>query len=165
MDQKADAKLTPEIARELCQRTASTAVLDGSIAQIGTQYLLTLKATNCSSGELLASTEAQAESKSQVLSALGKATSEIRNKLGESLSTVQKFDTPLEQATTPSLEALQAYSLGRKASAGADWAAAVPFFQRAIRLDPNFAMACARLGTSLSNIGETNLGAENSRKA
>jgi len=165
MDQKADAKLTPEIARELCQRTASTAVLDGSIAQIGTLYLLTLKATNCSSGELLASTEAQAESKSQVLSALGKATSEIRNKLGESLSTVQKFDTPLEQATTPSLEALQAYSLGRKASAAADWAAAVPFFQRAIRLDPNFAMAYARLGTSLSNIGETNLGAENSRKA
>jgi len=165
MDQKPDAKLTPEIARELCQRTASAAVLDGSIAQIGTQFLLTLKATNCSNGELLASTEAQAESKSQVLSALGKAASEIRNKLGESLSTVHKFDTPLERATTPSLEALQAYSLGRKAMAGSEWAAAVPLFQRAIRLDPNFAMAYARLGTSYSNLGETELGAENSRKA
>jgi eukaryotic-like serine/threonine-protein kinase len=165
MDQKPDAKLTPEIARELCQRTASTAVLDGSIAQIGTQYLLTLQAANCSSGELLASTEAQAESKSQVLSALGKAASEIRNKLGESLNAVQKFDTPLERATTPSLEALQAYSLGRKAMAGSEWAAAVPFFQRAIRLDPDFAMAYARLGTSFSNLGETKLGAENSRKA
>ena len=85
-------------------------------------------------------------------------------KLGESLSTVQKFDTPLEQATTPSLEALQAYSLGRKASAGSDWAAAVPFFQRAIRLDPNFAMAYARLGTMYTNLGENTLGAENTRK-
>ena len=122
MGQKPDAKLTPEIARELCQRTGSAAVLDGSIAQIGTQYLLTLKAVNCASGESLASTEAQASDKNHVLDALGKTASEIRNKLGESLSTVQKFDTPLEQATTPSLEALQAYSLGRKASAGSDWA-------------------------------------------
>jgi eukaryotic-like serine/threonine-protein kinase len=164
MDQKADAKLTPEIARELCQRTGSTAVLDGSIAQIGTQYLLTVKAVNCSSGESLASTETQASDKNHVLDALGRAASEIRNKLGESLSTVQKFDTPLEQATTPSLEALQAYSLGRKASAGADWVAAVPLFQRAIRLDPNFAIAFARLGTCYTNLGETTLGAENTRK-
>ena len=165
MGQPADAKLTPAIARELCQRTSSAAVLDGSIAQIGTQYLVTLKAVSCSSGELLASTEAQASDKNHVLDALDKATSEIRNKLGESLSAVQKFDTPLEQATTPSLEALQAYSLGRKASAAADWVAAVPFFQRAIRLDPNFAMAYARLGTSYANIGESTLGAENTRKA
>jgi predicted Ser/Thr protein kinase/Flp pilus assembly protein TadD len=165
MDQKPDAKLTPEIARELCQRTGSAVVLNGSVAEIGTQYLLTLKAVNCANGELLSSTEAQASDKNHVLDALGKATSQIRNKLGESLSTVQKFDTPLEQATTPSLEALQAYSLGRKASAGADWVGAVPFFQRAIRLDPNFAMAYARLGTSYANFGETNLGAENTRKA
>ncbi len=165
MGQKPDAKLTPEIARELCQRTGSAAVLDGSIGQIGTQYLLTLKAVNCASGESLASTEVQASDKNHVLDALGKTASEIRNQLGESLSTVRKFDTPLEQATTPSLEALQAYSLGRKASAGADWVGAVPFFQRAIRLDPNFAMAYARLGTSYANFGETNLGAENTRKA
>ena len=165
MGQQPDAKLTPEIARELCQRTASAAVLDGSIAQFGTQYLLTLKAVNCVSGESLASTEAQASDKSHVLDALGKTASDIRNKLGESLSTVQKFDIPLEQATTPSLEALQAYSLGRKASAGAEWSAAVPFFQQAIHLDPNFAMAYARLGTVYWNLGEVTLGAENTRRA
>jgi eukaryotic-like serine/threonine-protein kinase len=107
MGQSAEAKLTPSIARELCQRTSGAAVLDGSIAQIGTQYLLTVKAVNCSSGESLASTETQASDKNHVLDALGKAASEIRNNLGESLSTVQKFDTPLEQATTPSLEVLQ----------------------------------------------------------
>ena len=165
MGQKPDAKLTPEIARELCQRTASALVLDGSIAQIGTQYLLTLKASDCSSGQSLASTEAQASDKNHVLDALGRATSEIRNNLGESLSTVRKFATPLEQATTPSLEALQAYSLGRKAMVGADWTAAVPFLQRAIRLDPNFAMAYARLGSCYWNLGETTLGAQNTRKA
>jgi eukaryotic-like serine/threonine-protein kinase len=165
MGQPVDTKLTPTIARELCQRTGSAAVLDGSIAQIGTRYLLTLKAVNCASGDTLASTEAQASDKSYVLDALGKTASEIRNKLGESLSTVQKFDTPLEQATTPSLEALQAYSQGQKAVAGSDFAAAVPFFQRAIRLDPNFAMARAKLGTSYRILGETTLGAENTRKA
>ena len=165
MDQKPDAKLTPDIARELCQRMGSSAVLDGSITQIGTQYLLTLKAVDCVSGESLASTEAQANDKNHVLDALGKSASEIRNKLGESLNTVQRFDTPLEQATTSSLEALQAYSLGRKAAAGSSWAAAVPFFQRAVRLDPNFGMAYARLGTCYSNLGEITLGAGNTRKA
>jgi eukaryotic-like serine/threonine-protein kinase len=166
MGQKPDAKLAPEIARELCQRTGSAAVLDGSITQIGTPYLLTLKAVNCASGESLASTEAEASDKGHVLDALGMTASEIRNKLGESLSTVQKFDTPPEQATTPSLEALQAFSLGHKTMVGkGDSAAAVPLFQRATRLDPKFAMAYARLGTSYSNIGETTLGAENTRKA
>jgi serine/threonine protein kinase/Flp pilus assembly protein TadD len=165
MGQPADTKLTPTIARELCQRTGSAAVLDGSIAQIGTQYLLTIMAVNCASGGSLASTEAQASDKNHVLDALGKTASEIRNKLGESLSTVRQYDTPLEQATTPSLEALQAYSRGQKAVAGIKFAAALPFFQRAIRLDPNFAMAHAKLGTSYSNIGETNLGAESTRKA
>jgi tetratricopeptide (TPR) repeat protein len=165
MGQPAEAKVTPAIAREICDRTRSTAVLEGSIAQIGAEYLLTLKTVNCSSGELLASTEGHVSNKNQVLDALGKATSEIRNRLGESLRTVQRFDTPLEQATTRSLEALQAYSLGRKAMAGSEWAAAVPFFQRAVRLDPNFAMAYARLGTSYSNLGETTLGVQNTRKA
>jgi serine/threonine protein kinase len=100
MGQNPDAKLTPEIARELCQRTSSAAVLDGSIAQIGTPYLLTVKAVNCANGESLASTEAQASDKNHVLDALGKTASEMRRKLGESLSTVQRFDTPLEQGTT-----------------------------------------------------------------
>ena len=102
------------LRRDLCQRSGSAAVIDGSIAQIGAQYLLTLKAVDCINGATLASTEAQASDKSHVLDALGKTASEIRNKLGESLSTVRKFDTPLEQATTPSLDALKAYSLGLK---------------------------------------------------
>jgi predicted Ser/Thr protein kinase len=166
MGQPADARLTSEVAREICERTASTAVLDGSIAQIGTQYNLILKAVACSSGESLASTEAQATDKNHVLDALGKAATEMRGKLGESLSTVQKFDAPLEQATTPSLEALQAYSLGMKALKGkTDFAAAVPLFQRAISLDVNFAGAYAFLGLSYSNLGETSLAAENGRRA
>ena len=166
MDQKPDAKLTPEIARELCQRMGSTAVLNSSISQIGTLYSLILKAVNCSNGNSIASTEAQASDKNHVLDALGKATSEIRVKLGESLSTIQKFDTPLEQATTPSLEALQAYSLGVKSMLGkGDFAAAVPFLQRAIFLDPNFAMAYALLGGIYFQSGETNLGIENTRQA
>jgi eukaryotic-like serine/threonine-protein kinase len=121
---------------------------------------------NCSNGESLASTETQASDKSHVLDALGKAASEIRNKLGESLSTVQKFDTPVEQATTPSLEALQAYSLGRKSMVGkVDNAAAAPLFQRAVSLDPNFAMAYTSLGNAYWALGETSLAAENERKA
>jgi serine/threonine protein kinase len=165
MGQKPDAKLTPEIARELCQRTASAAVLDGSIAQIGTQYLLTLKAVNCSSGELLASAEAQASDKNHVLEALGKTASEIRNKLGESLSTVQRFDTPLEQATTPSLESLQAYSLGTAKDLEGETVAGLPFFKRAIELDPNFAMAYVGLGYVYSGLGEPRLAVENFKKA
>jgi serine/threonine protein kinase/Flp pilus assembly protein TadD len=161
-----DVRLTPQIAREVCQRTQSTAVLDGTISQIGTEYLLTLKAVNCSSGETLASTEAQAEDKNHVLSALGKVATEIRSKLGESLSTVQKWDTPLQQATTSSLEALQAYNLGNKAIASGDSTAAVTFFQQAIRLDPKFAAAYSGLGTSYLNLGgEWILAAENIQKA
>jgi serine/threonine protein kinase/Tfp pilus assembly protein PilF len=165
MGQKPGAKLTPEIAREVCQRTGSAAVLDGSIAQIGSQYNMILKAVNCSNGKTLTSTEALASDKNQVLEALAKAASEIRNKLGESLSTVQKFDTPLEQATTPSLEALQAYSLGRKTAGEGDFAAAVPFFQRAISLDPNFAVAYLSLGIDYSTLRESTLAAESIGKA
>jgi eukaryotic-like serine/threonine-protein kinase len=165
MGQPADAKLSPEISREVCQRTGSKAVIDGTISQIGTQYSLILKAVNCSDGESLSSTEAEASDKSHVLEALAKAGSEIRNKLGESLSTVQKFDTPLIPATTPSLEAFQAYSLGRTLMMKDDNAAAVPFFQRAIDLDANFAMAYASLGTSYGNLGQTNLAAQSTKKA
>ena len=165
MGQKPDAKLTPEIARELCQRTGSAAVLDGSIAQIGTQYLLTLKAVNCASGESLASTEAQASDKSHVLDALGKTASEMRNRLGESLSTVRKFDTPLDQATTPSLDALRAFSSGRKVLSTTGSAAAIPFFNHAVELDPNFALAYAMLGRMYGDIGESGMAADYSRKA
>jgi len=166
MAHQPDARLTPDIARELCQRAGGAAVIDGSIAQIGTQYSLILKAVNCSSGESLASTEAQASDKDHVLDALGKAASEIRAKLGESLSTVQKLDTSAEQATTSSLEALQAYSLGVKAWFGGGGSpAAIPLFQRAIGIDPNFAAAYNGLGVNYYVSGETSLGRENIRKA
>jgi eukaryotic-like serine/threonine-protein kinase len=164
MGQPADAKLTPPIARELCQRAGSTAVIDGSIGQIGTQYLLTLKAVNCESGRSLASTEAQANDQNHVLEALGKMSVDLRNKLGESLSTVQKFDTPLEQATTPSLEALKAYSSGIRAlTTGSE--PPIPFFKRAIELDPNFAVAYAYLSIVENEILESGLAKEYSRKA
>ncbi len=166
MNQKPDAKLTPDIARELCQRTGSAAVLDGSIAQIGSQYSLILRAMNCSNGKSLTSTQALASDKSHVLAALAKSATEIRNKLGESLSTVQKFDIPLAQATTPSLEALQAYSAGYRAAIGeGDFTAARHLFQQAIKLDSNFAMAYLGLGLSSGAVGETALASENIRKA
>jgi eukaryotic-like serine/threonine-protein kinase len=162
MGQKPDAKLTPEIARQLCQRTASAAVLNGSIAQIGNPYLLTVKAVNCSNGATLASTEAQASDKNHVLDALGKTASDIRNKLGESLSTVQKFDTPLEEATTPSLEALKAFSSGKRATSPP---VAITFYKRAVELDPNFAVAYAWLGIWHTSIGEPTIAARYTRKA
>ena len=166
MGQPAGAKLTPEIGRDVCVRVGSKALINGSIAQIGTQYLLTLKAVNCMSGESLASADAQARDKNHVLDALGKTASEIRSKLGESLMTVQKFDTPIQQATTPSLEALQSFSLGWKTLVReGDSASAVPLLQQATTLDPQFAMAYASLGAAYSNLGEDNLASGNVRKA
>ena len=165
MGQKPDARLTPEVARELCQRTTSAAVLNGSIAQIGTQYLLTLKAVNCTSGESLASTQAQASDKNHVLDALGRTASEIRGKLGESLGSVRKFDTPLEQATTPSLEALQAYSLAQKQFFLMNYPQAGTLLQRATELDPTFALAYARLASLNSNNKQSEAMLENSAKA
>ena len=166
MNQKPDVKLTPEIARELCQRTGSAAVLEGSITQIGTPYLLTIKAVNCVNGKSLASAEAQASDKNHVLDALGKTASAIRTKLGESLSTLQKFDTPLEQATTSSLDALQAYSAGvRIVQRGDDNATALPFFQLAVKLDPNFAMAHAMLFGRYTEGRESNMSFEHIQRA
>src|SRR5260370_90870 len=166
MGQPADARLTPEIARELCQRTESAVVLDGSIASLGSQYVLGLKAGNGRTGDALAQEQVTADGKERVLKALGEAAVKRRGKLGESLITVEKYDTRVEQASTPSVEALQAYSLGWKTRVGkGDDAAAVPLLQRAIRLDPNFAMAYAALGASYYNLGETRLGAENTKKA
>ena len=154
MGHPAEAKLTAGLARELCQRTDSAAVLDGSIAQIGTQYLLTLKAVNCRNGQTVASTEAQASDKNHVIAALGELGSGIRGKLGESLATVKTFDRPLELVSTSSLEALQDYSIGRTMMDKQDAAAAVPFFQRAIAIDPSFAMAYASLGVVSYNYSE-----------
>jgi tetratricopeptide (TPR) repeat protein len=165
MGQPADTKLIQAIAREICQRTTSAAVLDGSIAKFGTQYLLTLKAVNCKSGETLASTEAQASDENHVLNALGKVSVEIRNKLGESLSTIQKFDTPLEEATTPSLEALKAYSLGMQTVRTKGPEAATPFYKHAVELDPNFAAAYAYLGVMASTTLEPSLSVDYRTKA
>ena len=166
MSQPKDARLTRELAREVCQRTGGAAVLNGSIAQIGTQYLLSLKAVNCSNGETLASTEAQASDKNHVLDALSKLASDIRSRLGESLSSVQKFDTPPENVTTPSLEALKAYSLGFQAyEFKTDYDGATAFFRRAIDLDPRFAMAYARLGNSYYMQGQGKQASEFIRKA
>ena len=166
MGQPADARLTPKIARELCQRAQGAAVLEGAIASLGSEYVLGLKAVNCRTGDSLAQEQRTATSKEQVLKVLDGAAVKIRSKLGESINTVEKYATPIEQATTTSLEALQAYSLGRKTAFGkGDMASAVPMLQRAIRLDPNFAMAYASLGVVYSNLGESNLAAENTRKA
>jgi DNA-binding winged helix-turn-helix (wHTH) protein/tetratricopeptide (TPR) repeat protein len=162
MERPANTRLTPEITREVCQRTSSAAALDGSIALIGTRYNLILKAVNCASGDLLASTEAQASDKNHVLDALGKTASEMRRKLGESLSTLQKYNVPLEQATTTSLEALQAYNFSQNTD---DDAAALAFLQRAIQLDPNFAMAYWAMAGPYTIIGESALAAESARKA
>jgi eukaryotic-like serine/threonine-protein kinase len=165
MGRPPDARITPEIGREICQRTGSAAVLNGSIAQIGTQYNLILKAVNCTSGESLASAETPASDKNHVLDALGKAASEMRSKLGESLSTVRKFDTPLEQGTTASLEALHAFTLGNEfVVRRGDSAGGVPFLLRAVQIDPNFAMAHIVLGFAYSNLGESLLAAASVRK-
>ena len=166
MAQPKEARLRGELVREVCQRTASSATIEGSISSLGTQYVLGLKAVNCRNGDLLADEQIVANGKEQVLRALGEAATKLRAKLGETLSTVQKFDTPLEQATTPSLEALQVYSLGQRSlAANADPATALPFFRRAIGLDPNFAMAYALLGLNSAYLGQTGLASENTRKA
>jgi eukaryotic-like serine/threonine-protein kinase len=166
MAQPKDARFTRELAREVCQRTASAASIEGSISSLGSQYVVGLKAVNCRSGDVLANEQATANGKEQVLKALGEAATKIRVKLGESLASVQKFDAPAENVTTPSLEALQAYSLGYQTQiVKRDNAAAIPLLQRAISLDSNFAMAYARLGTNYHNLGQTARAAENTRKA
>jgi serine/threonine protein kinase len=165
MGQSAEVRVTPKIAQELCQRTEGTATVEGSIAALGSQYILALNAVNCHTGDMLGREQITCEDKTHVLPALGTAVASLRAKLGESLNTVQKYDTPLEQATTSSLEALQAYSLGFKTKDTKGDGAAVPFFERAIQLDPQFAMAYALLGTSYQNLGQRGRGAAMITKA
>ncbi len=151
----AATKLTPEVVRELCLRAGSKAYLAGSIGSLGSEYVLELKAVNCQSGDTLAEAQVTAASKEKVLRALGEAASRMRTELGESLGTIQKFDVPLLQATTASLEALKAYSLGQKARhEKEDTAASQPYYKRAIQIDPNFAMGYDALGTNYSYDGE-----------
>ena len=152
MGREKGARITKETAREICVRSQSAVVLSGSIASLGSQFVIDLDATNCRTGDSLARAEEQATGKEQVLAALGKAATEIRGKLGESLSSIEKYDTPIEQATTNSLEALKVYSLGQKAKREKGDIVAIPLFRRAIELDPNFAIAYASLGGFVSEL-------------
>ena len=165
MTRPRDTKLTPDVARELCQRAGSKAYLAGSIAGLGSEYVLGLKAVNCQTGDTLAQEQVTAAREEDVLKALDQAATKLREKVGESFGTVQKYDTPLDQATTPSLEALKAYSLGNKTQRENGDTAAIPFYKRAIELDPKFARAYASLGASYSNLGETASASENVKKA
>lgn len=166
MGQNASVQLTPEIAREVCQRAGAAATLTGSISRVGARYDLILKAVDCARGDLLASAETQARDKNDVLDALGNVASEMRKKLGESLATAQKYNTPLAQATTPSLEALKSYTLGlNTVRQTGDFAASLNFFQRATELDPNFAMAYWAISDAFNTLGETASSAEYMRRA
>jgi serine/threonine protein kinase/tetratricopeptide (TPR) repeat protein len=157
-------RVTSDVARELCLRTGSKAVLSGSISTLGSQYIVGLDAVACNSGDNLAKEQAEAPSKEGVLKALDTAATAMRTRLGESLASVQRFDVPVE-ATTPSLEALKAYSMGITTSRTKGDAEAMPFLKRAIELDPNFAMAYVGLAVQYSNLGRASLAAENAKKA
>lgn len=164
MNRPANERLTQEVAREVCLRTNSKAMLMGSIAAVGDRYLIVVKAENCQSGDTLASAEATAGNRNKVLDALEGVGNQLRTKLGESLASVQKYDAPLAQATTSSLEALQAYSQGtriRYAGVGDPNS----YLKRALELDPNFAIAYAALGTYYYNLGQTSLASQNLKKA
>ncbi len=165
MGRQAGDRLTPDVTHEVCQRTGSKAMLTGSIAGLGSQYVVGLKAVNCDTGDVLAEAQEQAAGKEALLKALGNAAVSLRSKLGESLSTVQKYATPVEEATTPSLEALKAYSLGVKTRNAKGDTAALPFFKRAVELDPNFAMAYRAVSNAYRNLGEEGRATENARKA
>jgi tetratricopeptide (TPR) repeat protein len=165
MTRPADTKITPEVARELCQRAHSKAYLAGTIGSLGSQYVLGLKAVNCRSGDTLAEEQVTATSKEKVLDKLGQAASKLRGELGESLATVQKLDVPLSDATTSSLEALQAYSLSQKVQNEKGYAAALPYDQRAIQLDPNFALGYVAMGTDYNSLDEVGRASEYFTKA
>jgi len=165
MGRPADARLTPELGREICERTASAAVLDGSIASLGSQYVLGLRARNCRTGNVLDEEQVQAAKKEDVLNALSQIASKFRIRVGESLATVEKYNTPLEEATTPSLEALKAYSLALKVAYSTGFASGLPLLKRAVEIDPKFAKAYAHLGIFYGNIGEFALSTESISKA
>jgi DNA-binding winged helix-turn-helix (wHTH) protein/tetratricopeptide (TPR) repeat protein len=165
MGRPAGDRLTPEVTREVCLRTGSTTMLTGSIVGLGSQYVIGLKAVNCNTGDVLAEAQEQAAGKEAVLKALDAAAVSLRGKLGESLSSMQTYATPLEEATTRSLEALKAYSLGIKTDYVKGDTAALPFLKRAVDLDPNFAMAYSWISTLYFDLNEVGRAAENARKA
>jgi serine/threonine protein kinase/tetratricopeptide (TPR) repeat protein len=165
MAKPSGTSLTPDVASDLCQRVGGKAYISGSLVNLGTQYVIGLDAINCKTGDPLAQEQVTAENKEHILRALDEAATKLRKKLGESLSTMEKFDVPLDQATTPSLEALKALSVGVKTLQEKGSAAAIPFFKRAIELDPNFAAAYEALGISYSNLREPGLANENLQKS
>ena len=165
MKEPQDARLVPEIAKDLCVRIGSKVYIEGSITNFGNNYVIGLQAVDCSTGDLLAQQQVQETGKERVLDGLSSAAGKLRETLGESISSVRKFDTPLAQATTPSLEALRALSIGRDAMADGNNAAAVSWLQRAIANDPNFAVAYGGLFAAYGNLGESNLAQENAKKA
>jgi eukaryotic-like serine/threonine-protein kinase len=165
MDQPSEARLTSDMAQAVCVRTASAAVLDGSIASLGSQYVLGLRAKNCATGDILADEQAQAARKEDVLSTLSQIATRFRTRVGESLATVEKHSTPLEEATTPSLDALKAYSAATKALYSTGWVRAHPLYQRAVEIDPDFAMAHAEVGFGYSVMGESALARPSTLKA
>ncbi len=165
MGRQPDERLSSEVAREICQRAGITAMLTGSIAGFGSEYLLTVSAMDAASGETIAQVQQRAASKEAVLDALGKAASDLRSKLGESLSSIKKFDKPLEQVTTGSLEALKAFTLGEQRHLNNQDGDAIPFYQRAIELDPNFATAYMKLSVVYGNIGQDSRSEELGDKA
>jgi eukaryotic-like serine/threonine-protein kinase len=165
MGQPAAARLTPEIAREVCERTGSAAVLDGSIANLGSQYVLSLQASNCRTGDVLDAEQVQASRKEDVLNALSQVATTFRARVGESLATVEKHSTPLPEATTPSFEALKAYSTGLAAESSSGMSTAVPLYKRAVEIDSQFARAWAALGLAYSVLGESRLSIESTTRA
>ena len=165
MGQPKDARLTPDVAQQICERTASAIVLEGSIARLGSQYVLGLRARNCTTGTILGQEQIQAAKREDVLNSLSEIARKLRTRLGESRATVEKHSTPLDEATTPSLEALKAYSTGMKAVVSGGNTADIPFFRRAVEIDPKFAMAYAMLGLSYSSVGESVLSAESTSRA
>ena len=165
MNCSATEPLTEEVGREVCLRTNSKAILTGSIAQLGRQYVIGVKAVDCNTGDVLAEAQQQAAGKESLLKALDAAAASLRGKLGESLSSVQKYATPLEEASTPSLEALKAYSLGRKAKIATGQTQSLPFFKRAVELDANFAMAYVGMAGAYINLNQPDRAAENARRA
>ena len=164
MGRQPGTRISIDVARELCIRTGSKSIVQGSISNLGGQYVIGVNAVGCSSGDILAQEQEEAAGKQEVLKALGKAATSLRTKLGESLSSVQRFDVPVE-ATTPSLEALKAFSMGITTGRLKGNAEAIPFMKRAIELDPNFAAAYAGLAVNYGNLGQASLSAEYARKA
>jgi len=165
MGRPRDTRLTEGMAREVCLRTGSTAMLLGSIASLGSHYVVSLNAVNCQSGDSLGTELVEADSREHVLRALGEAATKMRARLGESLASIQKYDAPVDQATTASLEALQAYSLAIKKLSTEGDAASLPFLTQATELDPQFAVAYALLGNLYANLNQPTRGMEPIKRA